>query len=61
MPLPTWLRNHLAGEQGLEPRVAVLETAGLPLTDSPVEFTVGSMNCSLAISVTAFNKALTFY
>ena len=26
----------LAGEQGLEPQVAVLETAGLPLTDSPI-------------------------
>lgn len=26
----------LAGEQGLEPRVTVLGTVGLPLTDSPI-------------------------
>ena len=28
--------NAMAEEQGLEPQVAVLETAGLPLTDSPL-------------------------
>ena len=27
----------LAGEQGLEPQVTVLETVGLPLTDSPIK------------------------
>ena len=28
----------MAGERGLEPRVTVLETVGLPLTDSPICF-----------------------
>ena len=30
----------LAGAQGLEPQVAVLETAGLPLTDTPMKSSI---------------------
>ena len=28
--------NFMAGVEGIEPPVAVLETAGLPLTDTPL-------------------------
>ena len=30
------LRMYMAGVLGLEPRVPVLETGGLPLTDTPI-------------------------
>ena len=30
------LRMYMAGALGLEPRVPVLETGGLPLTDTPM-------------------------
>src|SRR4051812_39400946 len=32
------LTRRTAGEEGLEPPVLVLETSGLPLTDSPLNF-----------------------
>ena len=38
--------NKEAGAAGIEPAVAVLETAGLPLTDAPIDVETG--HCSVS-------------
>lgn len=41
----------LAGAVGFEPTVLVLETSGLPLTDTPMALTVGFEPTTFALTV----------